>query len=62
MQTVYNAFTKGGNDSWSVNNNGQHANNCSWSLYFSASKSHSIYGSSTTVTPLSLSCVLLIRY
>ena len=29
---------------------------------FNASKSHSIYGSSNTVTPLSLSCTVLIRY
>lgn len=62
VQSVFNAFTKGPNDSWGVSNNGIHTNDSSWSLYFSASKSNSIYGSSSTVTPLSLSCKFVIRY
>ena len=28
------AFYKGGNDSWAVNNNGNHRNDSSWSLVF----------------------------
>ena len=32
------------------------------SMLFNASRSNSIYGSSSTVTPLSLSCRMLIKY
>ena len=58
-QTGWGAFSFG-DDNW-ANLWGANGGYYKW-LNFAASRANSIYGSSNTVTPLSLSSIFIIRY